>query len=61
MKNKTINSKSYEYLLSLVGDNKVIGLEVKNNWLVAELVSGATFRVRNNIKQDATQQNTIQQ
>ena len=48
MKNQTINSNAYAYLLSLL--NKavdVVELSVKGKWLVAELSSGVRFSVKN--------------
>ena len=54
MKNQTVNSKSYEYILASIGDScKIIGVEVKNNWLVAELSSGVYFWVKNNLNTNA--------
>lgn len=48
MKNNSINSSAYGYLLSLIGDSvKVWDAYVEGKWLKAVLSSGITFSVRN--------------
>lgn len=42
MKNKAINSDSYEYLKSLIPNSKIIDLVVRGKWLRATIINQGT-------------------
>lgn len=45
---KAINSDAYKYLQTLIHPEvKVVDLYVHNSWLIAELNSGVTLKVKN--------------
>lgn len=48
MKNNTINSNAYAYLLLLLNKTtEVVRLTVRGKWLTADLSSGIKFSVKN--------------